>query len=243
MAENEIAKHIEAAYKATKNPETTWLHKLKEVLIEIFIIVFAVSLSIWLHNWSDSLHEHKEETAFLAGLKKDVQADLVDVQDGRKWYTRQLYRLQYFQRIAAGETLNPDSLLAYHQALFSSTMIDSHLSRYEGLKGSGKFGVIENAELLNNIINLHELTIKRVETVDANYAEYVSRIGNFIQEHGQLTPNNTGIANAQDFLRMPGMRYLLFNGVKFISDNILDAHDSCITQCQRLISQIDAELK
>jgi hypothetical protein len=76
MAENEIVKHAEAAYKAVKNPETSWLHKLKEVLIEIFIIVFAVSLSIWFHNWSDSLHERREEREFLKGMKGDIQADL-----------------------------------------------------------------------------------------------------------------------------------------------------------------------
>ena len=80
MAENEIVKHVEAAYKVAKDPEKHWLHKLKEILIEILIIVFAVSLSIWFHNWSDSLHEHKEEREFLVGLQKDIRADLEDAQ-------------------------------------------------------------------------------------------------------------------------------------------------------------------
>ena len=221
MAENEIVKHVEAAYKAVKNPETHWLHKLREVGIEIFIIVFAVSLSIWFHNWSDNLHEHKEEKEFLTGLEKDVRADLEAAQAESAFYSRQLYRLRYFQRIAAGEAPNSDSMAAYQRVLFSATDLVPHISRYEGLKGSGKFGIIENTELLNNIINLHEVTITYVEKLNGSYTDYINRVGTFIQEHGQMTPDNTGIANARDLLQMPGMRVLLFFGTKLISSNVL----------------------
>ena len=82
MSENEIVKHVEAAYKVANDPEKNWLHKLKEILIEIFIIVFAVTLSIWFHNWSDSLHEHKEEREFLRGLKTDLQAFVYEFENG-----------------------------------------------------------------------------------------------------------------------------------------------------------------
>jgi hypothetical protein len=121
MSENEIVKHVEAAYKAAKDPEKNWLHKLKEILIEIFIIVFAVSLSIWFHNWSDSLHEHKEEREFLVGLQKDINADLENADSSRAFYARQIYKLQYFQHVGAGEPLNIDSLKAYQDVFFSST--------------------------------------------------------------------------------------------------------------------------
>src|SRR5580693_1489312 len=107
MAENEIVKHVEAAYKALKSPNTNWLHKLKEVLIEIAIIVFAVSISIWFHNWSDSLHEHREEREFLLGMKSDIQADLGNARGDSTFYATQLYRLGYFERVAVGQSLSP----------------------------------------------------------------------------------------------------------------------------------------
>src|SRR5580692_8786121 len=153
MAENEIVKHAEAAYKAVNNPGTHWLHKLKEVLIEIFIIVFAVSMSIWFHNWSDSIHQHKEEREFLTGLKQDLAADLSQAQGDSAFYSGLLTGLQYFQRIATGEALAPDSLKIYQGVFFSNVDLEPHISRYEGLKGSGKFSIIENTDLLNNIIN------------------------------------------------------------------------------------------
>jgi hypothetical protein len=243
MSENEIVKHVEAAYKAAKDPEKNWLHKLKEILIEIFIIVFAVSLSIWFHNWSDSLHEHKEEREFLVGLQKDINADLENADSSRAFYARQLYKLQYFQRVGAGAPLNIDSLKAYQDVFFSSTTFPGNISRYEGLKGSGKFGIIENKELLDNIIDLHEGIIKRVQLLDGDYIDYTVRMGTFIQGHAQLSRTNDRIDNAEELLRMPEMRFHLVYGVSFIAANVLNAHDSCIARCHQLIGQIDKELK
>src|SRR4051812_19152197 len=47
MAELEVVKHTKKVYKIWNSKEHSFWHKAKEFLIEIFIIVFAVSLSIW----------------------------------------------------------------------------------------------------------------------------------------------------------------------------------------------------
>jgi len=243
MAENEIVKHAEAAYKAVKNTETSWLHKLKEVAIEIFIIVFAVSLSIWFHNWSDSLHERQEEREFLQGMKKDLQADLKHIREDSLFYKHALRHFDYFQRVASGEPLRQDSLKAYMSVFFSNATPEPHASRYEGLKGSGKFGIIENRELLNDIITLQEQTLVQIDIVDKYYADYVLRMSNFFEEHGQFSLKDTTIANAQDIMRTHEMQFLMFNGESFISGQIFRAHDTGIVLCQRLIDQIDKEEK
>jgi len=59
-----------------KRPQHSFWEKVKEVAIEIFIIVFAVTLSIWLHSWSDHRHEQKEVEEFLSGLKGDLAKDI-----------------------------------------------------------------------------------------------------------------------------------------------------------------------
>jgi Family of unknown function (DUF6090) len=243
MAENEIAKHIDAAYKAAKQPNTHWLHRLKEVLIEILIIVFAVTISIWFHNWSDSLHEQREAKEFLRGLKVDLKEDIAQAKEDSAFYTMQLSRFRYFLRVGNGDTLSADSMKAYQSALYSNTSLEPHISRYEGLKGSGKFGIIENTDLLNNIINLHEATIKHVELLDGYYTDFANRLGSFFQENGQLNKNGSSVTNAQELVQMPRMRFLDMYGISFISQNVLQANDSCIVQCQKLIDQIDEELK
>ncbi|HEV3414280.1 MAG TPA: hypothetical protein VG101_17490 [Puia sp.] len=212
------------------------------MLIEIAIIVFAVSLSIWFHNWSDSLHERKEEREFLLGMKTDIQADLENARGDRDFYATQLYRLEYFQRVAIGQPLSSDSLMAYQGVFFSNTNLEPHISRYEGLKGSGKLGIIENADLRNNIINLHEEAIKHAEILDGYYTDYVNRISNYIQEHASLSPDYKSILNSRDLVRTSQMRFLMVYGTSFLSRNVISANDTCIVRCQRLIRQINEEL-
>jgi hypothetical protein len=81
-----------------------------------------------------------------------------------------------------------------------NTTLDAHISRYEGMKSSGKLGIIKNTDLLNNIIDLQEVAIKNVQSLDAMYADYANRLGNFLFEHATLTPDSK-IHNAQDVLR------------------------------------------
>lgn len=242
MSENEIVKHVEAAYKALQNPQTRWVHKLTEVLIEIGIIVFAVSLSIWFHNWSDSLHEHKEEREYLAGLKQDIGYDLVSARNDSAFYANKLVCLSYFRRVGLGTPLDRDSMRSYQELFFSTATLDPQVSRYEGLKSSGKLGIIENTDLLNNIIALHEQTIKHVNYLDGFYADYSARLGNFVQEHGVLARDKDSLTNPQDILRLSQMRLLMNFGAAVINSNIIKAHDTCIAQCRHLIAQIDREL-
>ena len=55
------------------NRQTRVENKIIDILTEILIIVFAVSISIWLSNWSESRHDRKEEKEFLIGFKMDLQ--------------------------------------------------------------------------------------------------------------------------------------------------------------------------
>ena len=82
--QDEVAKHTKKIYHAMKDTQHGFWDKVKEVTIEIFIIVFAVTLSIWLHSWSDHRHEQKETSEFLKGLKDDLANDVRLLQDSRK---------------------------------------------------------------------------------------------------------------------------------------------------------------
>jgi hypothetical protein len=57
MAEDEIAKHTKKIYKTWRAKELNFWHKLKEIMVEIFIIVFAVTVSIWFPNRSEHSNE------------------------------------------------------------------------------------------------------------------------------------------------------------------------------------------
>ena len=67
--EHEVQGHTKKIYKAWKDPRKKFWYKVKDIGIEIGIIVFAISLSIWFHSWSEHRHEQKDVKAFLIGLK------------------------------------------------------------------------------------------------------------------------------------------------------------------------------
>ena len=74
--QDELTKHGLKLYKTMADRKHSYGEKFKEILIEIGIIVFAVSLSIWFHNWSEHHHEQKEVKEFLLGLRHDLSDDI-----------------------------------------------------------------------------------------------------------------------------------------------------------------------
>ncbi len=113
MAEDEIRKHANNAIKIMKDKENGWWHKLKDIFIEVLIIVFAVTISIWFHNWSDKMHEQKEEKVFLTGFKKDLYGDIDNIQNSLNFYKNSVNGMRYFAKVGAGDSLNNDSLKKY----------------------------------------------------------------------------------------------------------------------------------
>ena len=60
MAEQEIRKNFKKIVTITKDKKKGIWHKLEEIAIEIAIVVFAVSVTIWFHSWSEHRHQQKE---------------------------------------------------------------------------------------------------------------------------------------------------------------------------------------
>jgi len=143
MADEEmVMKHTKAAYDTLKTQKMNWKHKLKEIMLEIIIIVFAVSISIWFHNWSERLKDRTEEKKFLASLRKDLQDDKNEMINDTSGFEQVLKGIYYFQKIGQGQTLDKDSLNKYQWCFFGSAQINPRISRYEALKGSGKLDIV-----------------------------------------------------------------------------------------------------
>lgn len=155
MADLEVAKHTKKVYKIWNNKQFSFWHKLKEFFIEIIIIVFAVSLSIWFHNISEHNHEKKEAIVFLTGLQSDLVKDIAEMQQDSLSFVEQK---NYFEYLIDSVHTNIDSTsLMDRRFLFTNeTVLIPNISRFEALKYAGKMKIIENKELLDDIINLYE---------------------------------------------------------------------------------------
>jgi hypothetical protein len=242
MSEHEIIKHTKKAYAIFKSSDMGLKNKFIDIITEIVIIVFAVSISIWLSNWSESRHDRKEEKEFLIGFRKDLVTEMDNMSSSRGFYLKTLNGIKYFLNVEKGVTLNKDSISKYSFVFFSSTDLDPHTSRYEGLKSSGKFKIIENKELLNNIIDLHETIIQRIQTLNEKYYEHTQKLEALIVQNVHLAKGG-GIINSEEVLKRNDMIILLTTTGGIIESNIIGIHNIGIKKCQEIMTQIDKELK
>ena len=240
MAEQEVVKHTKAVYKAWNNPHTGWKHKLKEILVEILIIVFAVSLSIWLHGLSEKSHNRHEAEAFLTGLRTDLQRDVQEMKNDMASYREVLYGSRYFAKVAYGDTLNTDSLNNYKFLFYNTTMLSPNTSRFEGLKASGKLDIIEQKELLADILDFYQENIPFLNMLNQGFNSYKTGVlGVYLDQNLVVDKNDNG--NWLQVLRTPYMQNALrrSNGI----EEILLQYKATIDEANKIIAEIDKEYK
>lgn len=242
MAEDEIIKkHVKAAHDAWVDKEKDWKHKLKDILLEIGIIVFAVTISIWLHNWSEDVKDEHAAKEFLQGLKGDIKADLSEMQNDRKFAAIAYNGVRYFENVGRGENINTDSLDKYSWIFFSQTQINPRIGHYEALKSSGKLDIVTNKELQYDIINLYEKNFPQIfRTNQFNDGLIADKLAVYFSDNVQLDAHNQAL-NAQEVFRKSKMRILLAEaeGLK----NTVAAYTQGIDVADKILKEIDAELK
>ncbi len=171
--QDEVLKHTKKIYTAVKHPTHSFRHKLTEIVIEILIIVFAVTLSIWLHSLSEHRHEQAVVKSFLKGLQDDLTSDM-----------------EHFRRDSI--SFNNAKNLVIERRGFTKASIDSAMTanpayngnyllpqiwcnlsegRYQGFKSSGKIELIENDSLKTAILNYYEQTIPEIHRMEEDFKQ------------------------------------------------------------------------
>jgi uncharacterized pyridoxamine 5'-phosphate oxidase family protein len=159
--QDEILKHTEKIYKTAKNPQHSFREKFTEIVIEIFIIVFAVTLSIWLHGLSEHSHQKKEVREFLADTKDELENDLKSMQ-AKKAALDTVFANSVHILDSANEKNSAGKL----SLNFSLTTFKANDGNYQGFKSSGRIGFIENKELKKEILAYYENTLPAIYDVD-----------------------------------------------------------------------------
>lgn len=235
MAELEVAKHTKKVYKILSTKETSLWHKVKEFLLEIVIIVFAVSLSIWLHDRSEHNHQQKEAKEFLLGLREDLLADIKEMKEDRASYLRQGQAFKYVTGIKAKQTLSTDSLKKYQNWLFNTTRLQQNNGRFEGFKSSGKMGTIEDKILQNNIMDLYQENIPSLLSSSDVYIHRKNQLIDFyIKNQKRITDSTT---NLPDILLLDEGRNLCASLAN--TGEVIQRYDTCINKMQTIVTDLE----
>jgi hypothetical protein len=237
MAEDEIAKHTKKIYKTWRAKELDLWHKLKEIMVEIFIIVFAVTVSIWFHNRSEHSHQQEDVKIFLLGLQKDLTADIAEMQEDRHSYEMQQAAFNYIKHTKPGEKLNSDSVVYYSNWIYNTTALNPNNGRFEGFKSAGKLGFIENDSLQNDILDLYQENIPSLLSSTSNYIDRKNIFFQYLQKTIHRITDSTD--NLTEVLTTEEANYIS-KGLSFTSE-ITGRYDATIAKMKKIIAEIEKE--
>lgn len=212
-----------------------WRHRLGEVLLEIGIIVFAILLSIWLHDWQEQRHERAQARQFLLGLQADLANDVREMQGDSANYAGQFRGLGYFRRLTPA-TQRADSIAFFAWTLTTGIWMVPNNSRFEGLKSSGGLNLIEGEPLLASILDYYERTIPNLVVNSRFYADDKRQtIQPYLDQH--LQPDHRNLLAIMQ--QVPMRNYL--NHRNFIP-SIIGLYHVTLQQARALRHDIGAHL-
>jgi hypothetical protein len=230
--DHEIMTHTKKAYKLSKDKSLSFWKKISEIAIEIGIIVFAVTFSIWLHDRSEHKHEQAQVKQFLAGLKTDLQDDIKEMRGDSASYRRYEKAFRFFS--SAGTPLNHDSVSIYSPYLFNTTGLIPNNGRYEGFKASGKLINIEDAGLQNNIADFYQEIIPSLLISTTSYTSRKEMLYAYYLEnvHNDARGNNIEQMLVSDKARN------IFSSLSFVNEAV-DRYSLAIQKAEQIINGID----
>jgi len=241
MSEEKVIQHAGKAIHAIADKKKTWWERIKEFLLEIFIIVIAVSITLWFHNWNDHLHERKIEKDFLIGTMNDLKitADRLDTDIVHYQHTINYYDTIYAQ---ISESRVDKKFMDDNSGNLTNMLgFEFDNSRFESFKSSGYLRLIENQKLLQDITKLYGVTLPDRQASDL--IVFTERRNQYVTYIGSKVPMGAkGNSLVSGFINEPGVRFEIMwqrNMVHEIKDQKL----KLVPQIKNVIAEINEELK
>ena len=239
MPEHDVTKHAKAIYETMRETHKKWKQKLADILVEIAIIVFAISLSLLLERWRENAHDKTIEKNFLTGLRGDLLSDIQQLKTDSASYNLMYNGWHYLRNSGLNDTpLNIDSLQLYGASLIGTTQFMPANSRFEALKSSGQFNVIENDSLQNMILDLYQNKIITLQSTTTYLTQFkTQQLLPFLSKNIRYTKD--GKSNLQQLIEIPEMQnYLLFGNAAI---EAMQRYHQVIDESYRIINMINKQ--
>ncbi len=204
--ENEISKHTLKIIKTMHDPKTPLRKKIAEVALEIFIIVFAVSLAQFLERQKEQSVKQKDVKEFLIGIKEDIQRDIQGTNENIEAYKHYKKVYTYLRDLKPSSHQPADTINKYFHETFSNSFLRPNTSRYEGFKSSGKLEDVEDKKLLHQILDYYQETLARIRTSELSYIENGSKLQDICID--QVIENDDGTNNYEKIILEPKYKNL-----------------------------------
>ena len=241
MAEEKIIKHTGDAAHALLKKNISWKKRIQEFFFEIFIIVIAVSVTLWFHNWNDHLHEKRLEKDFLTGIRGDLRitADRLDTDRATYQHTLDYYDTIWKQ--ITENRIDKQYMDSSSGNLTNMLGFSFDNSRFESFKSSGNLRLIENQALMQDITRMFTVILPdRVESDRIIFQERRTQYITYIGTKAPIGPK--GNSQISGIVNDPAIRFqVMWQGA--LLNEMKAQKIKLVTEIRKLIGEIDAELK
>ncbi|MBC7407680.1 MAG: hypothetical protein H7339_04755 [Arcicella sp.] len=235
--QEEISKHGKKILKEVSHPTHTFRQKATEVVTEVLIIVFAITLSIWFHSMSEHKHEQAEVQSFLKGLHEDLQSDIKHYSHDSISFDqmRELFKGRRGQTKASiDSSMKVNSKFNYNYTL-PNLWCNLQEGRYQGFKSSGKIELVENDSLKTAILTYYEQTIPEIHRMEEDFKQVRIEVTNKIVSDAENTKPVYAIT------KMP--MKLLYYQAETVLEKIIRNNNWALSSARAMNVEIEKELK
>lgn len=222
-------------YTLWGSEESGWKAKVKKAVTEVFIIVFGVSISIWLNDERAYFVQQREVKAFLQGLKSDLTNDITEMNKDIMSYQGQKATFGFISSIKKGEKIERAEFVKHADWLLSSTRLFQNNGRFEGFKSSGKISSIEDPQLQTAIMDLYQEDIPILLNSTDGYLDSKKYFLDFIVKNRKRTSDTTSNL----------LEILTYDEAFFISqrlsdtDEVIERYNTCINKMEFIVAKIN----
>jgi hypothetical protein len=234
MSDQEIVKHTKKAFGIWSNPNTPLWHKIKDFALEVFIIVFAVSLSIWFHNRAEHHNEQHQVRTFLLGLRQDIKGDITDVHEIQGFYRDYGVWYSYMSRFDKSIPPEPDSLKKALSMIAASASLAPHSSRFNGFLSAGKILNIESDSLTQHILSYYQEDLVAMKGSQEGWINLHNQLRNYLSDNVKTFGDDKA---AWEVLTTPKAKYLTTTLVPW--QQLLDRYQTVIDHGNLIIAEIN----
>jgi hypothetical protein len=233
--EHEVQGHTKKIYKAWKDPRKNAWETFKEIAIEIGIIVFAITLSIWLHSWSEKKHDKTQVESFLKDLKIDLTKNLKQFELQKKQYQYFEKAFNFMFNAQSKKDLPIDSIIKYLPAIQQTDQFITRTGQYEGFKSSGKLINVEDKKVLTELTGLYEEDIPLIASSINEYNSFKFKMQD--QAIQLIKMNRQGMSNLDEVILVPRVKIYcqILSGTESIQQNL----DNAIEKSKNVLAAIE----
>ena len=232
--QDEVSKHTKKVFEEFKNPIHSTGEKIKEIIIEIVIIVFAVTVSIWLHNWSEHRNEQAQVKTFLLGLRKDISSDIHDVKEIKKLFQHFDTTYRYFSSLQRNKIPNPDSLKQFLPEIKNNIYLRPHKSRFTGFLTAGKIMNIEEDSLALQILDYYQEVLPSINSSESSWVNINASLNDYMRDNVKDVDSDMA---KWEVLTSPKAKFLTKSLIPW--SQIYDRYDGLISDGESIIKEID----